>query len=129
MTAGKDSDQSEIDFEYSRQTYIALITKGNESLEEMMLLAKALEHPKAWEAAAAIIKNVADVNMRLVDLHKKRKDYLRSEKANDPDTDKAGTTNNNVFIGSTTDLQKMIAKMEIEEGESNVIDITARDKS
>jgi hypothetical protein len=118
-----DSDNAQKDFEYSRKTYIDLIKKGETALDEMLTLATALEHPKAFETAAMIIKNIADVNMRLVDLHKKRKEYNRSEKPEEI-SDQNTTTNNNVFIGSTTDLQKMLQSVHKEQIEGNVVDIS-----
>jgi hypothetical protein len=98
-----DSDNVNNDFEYSRKTYYDLIEKGNNALEEMMEVAKALEHPRAFEVVSGMIKNISDVNDRLMDLHKKKKEY------NSKDKQKAGgTTNNNLFLGSTTDLQRML---------------------
>jgi len=100
-----DSDNVDNDFEYSRRTYYDLIEKGNNALEEMMEVAKALEHPRAFEVVSGMIKNISDVNDRLMDLHKKKKEY------NSKGAQKAvegGTTNNNLFLGSTTDLQRML---------------------
>lgn len=117
-----DSDNAINDFEYSRRTYYDLITKGQDALEEMIEVAKALEHPRAFEVVAGMIKNISDVNDRLADLHKKKKDYMKKE---DPKKDPAITsTTNNVFIGSTTDLQRMLQDMN--NRQDNIIDITSR---
>jgi hypothetical protein len=105
------------DFEYSRRTYYDLIEKGQDALEEMITIAKALEHPRAFEVVAGMIKNISDVNDRLMDLHKKRKEYLKK------DEEPKSTTNNNVFIGSTTDLQRMLQDMNRKQ--NDIIDITA----
>lgn len=119
-----DSDNAINDFEYSRRTYFDLITKGQDALEEMIDVAKALEHPRAFEVVAGMIKNISDVNDRLADLHKKKKEYMRKE---DPkkDNPQISSTTNNVFVGSTTDLQKMLHGMRTEQ-ENNIIDITNR---
>lgn len=119
-----DSDNAIDDFEYSRKTYFDLITKGQDALEEMIEVAKALEHPRAFEVVAGMIKNISDVNDRLADLHKKKKEYMRKE---DPkkDNPQIASTTNNVFIGSTTDLQRMLHTMKNKQ-ESNIIDITSR---
>ena len=62
------------DFEYSRATYYELLEKGKESLEDMMEVARSSEHPRAYEVLSNLIKNMADVNDKLMDLNKKRKD-------------------------------------------------------
>jgi hypothetical protein len=108
------------DFEYSRRTYYDLIEKGQGALEEMMEVAKQLEHPRAFEVVSGMIKNISDVNDRLMDLHKKKKDYNKKDIAKPVD----GTTNNNLFVGSTVELQRMLQDMNKEQ--DNVIDITDR---
>ena len=83
--------------------------------------------PRAYEVLSGMIKNVADVNDKLMDLNKKNKDINKSDV---PALDNA-TTNNNVFIGSTTDLQRMLQDVKTEQPEAkvnNVIDITPRIK-
>jgi hypothetical protein len=108
------------DFEYSRRTYYDLIEKGQGALEEMMEVAKQLEHPRAFEVVSGMIKNISDVNDRLMDLHKKKKDYNKKDITKPVD----GTTNNNLFVGSTVELQRMLQDMNKEQ--DNVIDITDR---
>tara|TARA_S200002703_G_C3793178_1_gene244857 strand:+ start:612 stop:989 length:378 start_codon:yes stop_codon:yes gene_type:complete len=108
------------DFEYSRRTYYDLIEKGQGALEEMMEVAKQLEHPRAFEVVSGMIKNISDVNDRLMDLHKKKKDYNKKDTPKSVD----GTTNNNLFVGSTVELQRMLQDMNKER--DNVIDITDR---
>jgi alpha-L-fucosidase len=93
----------------------------------MMEVARESEHPRAYEVLSGMIKNVADVNDKLMDLNKKNKDINKSDV---PALDNA-TTNNNVFIGSTTDLQRMLQDVKTEQPEAkvnNVIDITPRIK-
>ena len=67
------------DFEYSRATYYELLEKGKESLEDMMEVARSSEHPRAYEVLSNLIKNMADVNDKLMDLNKKRKDMDKKE--------------------------------------------------
>lgn len=117
-----DSDNALSDFEYSRRTYYDLITKGQDALEEMIDVAKAMEHPRAFEVVAGMMKNISDVNDRLVDLHKKKKDYKKEES---PKELPGSNTTNNVFIGSTTDLQRMLQNVHQEQND-NIIDITSR---
>jgi hypothetical protein len=93
----------EQDYEYSRETYYDLIEKGRESLELMIEVARESEHPRAFEVLAGMIKGIADVNDKLMDLNKKQKELLKDDRPAD-----AITTNNNLFVGSTTDLQRML---------------------
>ena len=119
-----DSDKIANDYEYSRQTYYELIEKGKDALDLAIEIAQQSEHPRAIEVLSGMIKNVGDVNDNLMDLNKKNKDI----KKNDDIPMKAeGTTNNNLFIGYTTDLQRMLQDVDkIEKPASNVIDLTPR---
>ena len=109
----------ENDYEYSKRTYYDLIEKGQNALDDMIEVARNLEHPRAFEVVSGMIKNVSDVNDKLMDLNKKKKDYYKQEIKQIEGT----TTNNNLFVGSTTDLQRMLKNVEKED---NVIDITDR---
>lgn len=103
------------DYDYSRDTYYDLIEKGRESLEDMIEVARASEHPRAYEVLSGMMKNISDINDKLMDLNKKNKDINMKEEPKQL----SGTTNNNVFIGSTADLQRML-----NGGEDNIIDVT-----
>ena len=116
----KDNDDNvDNDFEFARKTYYDLLVKGSEALEEMMEVARATEHPRAFEVLSGMMKNVADVNGNLLDLHKKKKDYHKEEAPKEIPQ----TTNNNLFVGSTSDLQRMLLAQE-SEPEDNVVDIS-----
>lgn len=110
------NDKIKNDYEYSRDTYYELIEKGRESLEDMIEVARASEHPRAYEVLSGMIKNISDVNDKLMDLNKKNKD-ITTEK--EPAQIAGSTTNNNVFIGSTAELQKML-----NDDEDDIIDVT-----
>ena len=93
----------EQDYEYSRDTYYDLIEKGRESLELMIEVARESEHPRAFEVLSTMMKNMADVNDKLMDLNKKNKDINQKEELK-----QLGSTTNNLFVGTTTDLQRLI---------------------
>jgi hypothetical protein len=117
-----DSDTADNDFEFARQTYHDLLQKGSYALEEMMEVARATEHPRAFEVFSNMMKHVADINGNLIDLHKKKKAYDQVEQT------KAlpqGQTTNNLFVGSTADLQRMLLR---QYDEDNVVDISAYKK-
>lgn len=101
------------DYEYSREVYYDLIEKGRDGIEEMLELAKQSEHPRAFEVLSQMIKNVSDVSDRLMALNTAKKKIEHMDK---PKELPGGTTNNNIFIGSTTELQRFL------QNEKNVID-------
>lgn len=100
-----DSDTASNDIELARVTYHGLLSKGAEALDDMMDVARATEHPRAYEVLSTMMKTLADINGNLVDLHKKKKDI---EKKDDPVQQVAGQTTNNLFVGSTAELQKLL---------------------
>jgi|TARA_R110001599_G_scaffold352491_1_gene587525 hypothetical protein len=110
----KKQDNVSDDYNYSRQTYYDLIEKGRESLDLMIEVARESEHPRAFEVLAGMIKNVSDVNDRLMDLNKKNKDITAA------DIKAIEKTTNNLFVGSTAELQRMLQNDDM----SNVVDIT-----
>jgi hypothetical protein len=93
------------DADYSRANYYNLIEKGNEALDGILEVAKESQHPRAYEVAANMIKNLSDVTEKLMILQKQQKEL-------NPQAAEAKTTNINVdkavFVGSTTDLLKQI---------------------
>ena len=101
-------DNTDNDFKFARENYYNLLVKGSEALEEMMSVARATEHPRAFEVLSNMMKNVADINGNLLDLHKKKHDMK-------PNNQKAlaAQTTNNVFVGSTTDLQRLLKDEKI----------------
>ena len=108
-----DSDTADNDFEYARRTYHDILTKGSEAMEEMMEVARATEHPRAFEVLATTMKTLADVNGSLLDLHKKKKDMKKQDQKGALPS--GGTTNNNLFVGSTADLQRFLLSQKADD--------------
>lgn len=106
------------DFEFVRRIQYNILVKGEEALDDMIYVARATEHPRAFEVLSNMMKNMADVSNNLLDLHKKKKDY---HKEDEKTPELPGSTTNNVFIGSTSDLQRLILQ---DEESSKVVDIT-----
>lgn len=91
------------DAEYSRANYYNLIEKGNEALDGILDVAKESQHPRAYEVAANMIKNLSDVTEKLMILQKQQQELKPKELAPTNITvDKA------VFVGSTAELLKKI---------------------
>tara|TARA_Y200000002_G_scaffold118149_1_gene96705 strand:- start:436 stop:873 length:438 start_codon:yes stop_codon:yes gene_type:complete len=97
------SSDVEKDYDYTRANLYSLIEKGQESLNGIMELAGESASPRAYEVAGQIIKSVADTTDKLMELQKKVKE-VDEEKAKGP----SQVTNNAVFVGSTSDLSKML---------------------
>lgn len=91
------------DYEFSRDTYRDLINTGIRSLDSLAELARESEHPRAFEVLSKSIKDIGDTTEKLMSLQKQKKD-LQSDKEDDVKK----ITNNNVFVGSTSDLQRML---------------------
>ena len=92
----------EEDYDYQRRQFYNLVEKGSDAIDGILELAKESEHPRTYEVAGQLIKNVAEVTEKLGDLQKKMKDLKEL-----PNTAPKNVTNA-LFVGSTTDLQKML---------------------
>ena len=91
------------DYDYTRGNLYSLIEKGQEAINGIMEVAGETASPRAYEVAGQLIKSVADTTDKLADLHKKVKDI------EEDNPKKQGTvTNNALFVGSTSELSKML---------------------
>ena len=97
------TDDAEKDYKYARAQLYSLIEKGQETLNGVMELAGESSSPRAYEVAGQVLKSTADITDKLADLQKKMKD-LEEDKPKGPNT----VTNNALFVGSTTELSKML---------------------
>lgn len=100
----KEEKDIKDDYEFSRDTYRDLIATGTRSLDILAELARESEHPRAFEVLSKSIKDISDTTEKLMSLQKAKKDLSNEKK----DDEARKVTNNNVFVGSTTDLQKML---------------------
>jgi len=87
------------DAEHARNTLNALIGKGNEAIDGILHIAKNSDHPRAYEVAGQLIKTVSEVAKDLLEVQKRKKDL---EKNDAPKIQ----TQNNLFVGSTSELLK-----------------------
>jgi len=96
-------DDIQKDYEYTRANLYSLIEKGQEAINGIMELAGEGGSPRAYEVAGQLIKSVGDVTDKLIDLQKKLKEV-------EEDTIKTttNTTNNAIFVGSTSELSKLL---------------------
>ena len=101
------------DYEFSRETYKNLIKVGSRSLDILADLARASEHPRAFEVLSKSIKDIGDTTEKLMALQKAHQDLTAEERE-----EVKKLTQNNVFIGSTTDLQRLL----LDKDKDRVID-------
>ena len=95
-----DSGDLREDYQYARENLYNLIERGNDALEGILELAKEMEHPRAYEVASGLIKNVSETTMELLRMQKELKQMKDGE---------APKTNvNNLYVGSTAELQEML---------------------
>ena len=97
-----ESDDITQDYEVSRAQLHNLVMKGQEAVDGILDVARASDHPRAYEVAATTIKAVGDVTDKLIDLQAKMKELDKE--------DKKGPSNvtNALFVGSTSELQKLL---------------------
>jgi hypothetical protein len=96
-------DDIKKDYEYTRANLYSLIEKGQEAINGIMELAGDGGSPRAYEVAGQLIKSVADTTDKLIDLQKKLKDVQE-----DNTKISNNVTNNAVFVGSTSELSKLL---------------------
>jgi|TARA_R110001583_G_scaffold12215_7_gene54401 hypothetical protein len=99
-------DDMDKDYKYQRENFYNLIERGQDAIEGILDLAQESEQPRAYEVAGNLIKNVAEVTEKLVDLQTKMKKLKEV-----PETGPKNVTNA-LFVGSTAELQKMLKKKD-----------------
>ena len=103
------------DYEFSQSTYKDLITVGTQSMDVLAELARESEHPRAFEVLSNHLKSIGDITDKLMKLQKNKKELTEDDVRKE-------ITNNNVFVGSTTELQRMLLNKD------DIIDVESEDK-
>ncbi|MBF83961.1 MAG: terminase [Acidobacteria bacterium] len=98
----ESEDDIENDYKYQRDNFYNLVEKGSTAIDGILELAREGEHPRAYEVAGQLIKNVAEVTEKLGDLQEKMR-KLKEVPNNAPKN-----VTNALFVGSTAELQKML---------------------
>ena len=102
---------TEKDVEYTRGKMKELIDQSSEAINQMMALASESEHPRAFEVLSNMIKDASQMTQDLVKLQKTRKDITQEKDV----TSQSNTSNNAIFVGSTTQLQKFLKQQNTEK--------------
>ena len=97
---------TEEDYVYTRDKIKNLISKSEDAIDSMMMLAQDSEHPRAFEVLSAMFKTTTEMMDQLMTLQKKRHDLTQPKDAKNQQS--GNTTNNAIFVGSTTELQKYL---------------------
>lgn len=109
-----EANTYEGDYDLARKNLIDLTEQGKKALREMMSLADQSQSARAYEIVAALISNLSEVNEKLLDVAQKHKALVAPEPGSTPKT-----VNNNLFIGSTAELQKLIKQASQSNGTIN----------
>jgi predicted house-cleaning noncanonical NTP pyrophosphatase (MazG superfamily) len=91
------------DYEFARQNQRILMEKGLQALDKMMEVADMSQHPRSYEVVSTLINSLSTSNKDLLELSEKKKRIDKTDNKSGPDT-----VNNNLFIGSTAELQKLL---------------------
>lgn len=112
------NSDAEQDYDEIRAFIKNIMMKSGEALDSLLELAHESEHPRTYEVLATLLKTSGDLGTQLIDLQKKRHEL---DVMNNPEKSakKEGTNNTAIFVGSTTELQKLLKN----ENEKDVIDI------
>ena len=97
-----DTPDIQQDYETSRAQLHNLVMKGQEAVDGILDVARASDHPRAYEVAATTIKAVGDVTDKLIDLQQKMKELDKEDKKS------PSNVTNALFVGSTSELQKLL---------------------
>ena len=99
----KMNTQISDDFEYARENMMEVINKGQEALFDLMDVAKQSQHPRAYEVLATMMGTMVGASKDLLDLQAKKKKIMEDDPSASPQQ-----VTNNLFVGSTAELQKYL---------------------
>lgn len=112
IIAKAHDDSARNDFESARANLYEVISTGQEAIDRLSEIASQSQHPRAFEVLAKLMDTVVSTNKELLELQSK----IREIDAKDsPISEKAQTINNNLFVGSTAELQKVLKDMKNNE--------------
>ena len=105
----KESADIDGDYKYSRENLYNLVERGQDAIDGILDLAREGEHPRAYEVAGQLIKNVGEVTEKLLDLQEKMK------KLKDVPDKAPKNVTNALFVGSTTELSKLLKGKQLKD--------------
>jgi len=109
MLAASKDDSAMTDFNLARANIHEVIQTGSHAIEKLSQIADQSQHPRAFEVLSTLMNTMLSANKDLMELQKKIRDIAA---ADEPHNEEAKQVTNNLFVGSTTELQKMIENMK-----------------
>lgn len=100
------------DYAIARENFHEMIEKGKDAFDDILAIARSDEKGRDFEVAAGLFKNVLDANQQLIDLHKRIREITNYKQTQSSDKT---TINNALFVGSTTELSKMLKELNEKE--------------
>ena len=94
-------EEQNSDYKYSREVFYSLVERGQDAIEGILDIARESEHPRVYEVAGQLIKTVGETTEKLIDLQAKVKEL-------DKDDTMPDKVQNNLFVGSSTELQRLL---------------------
>ena len=109
--SGNQDQHIENDYDHVRGNIRELLSTGRSALYDMIEVAKNSEHPRSYEVVGTLMKQLADMNQQLLDVHSQKQKLTGTEKKKEEPSSNQVTNNNAIFVGSTSELAKMIQNM------------------
>lgn len=103
------NDSAQKDFETARANINVMIDTAKDAIENLSQIASSSQAPRAYEVLAKLIETTVQANKDLIDLQAKMKEMKDIDVPNNP---KGKTINNNLFVGSTAELQKVLQDLK-----------------
>ena len=114
-TSGYNNTDADKDYSEVRTNLKVIIEQSNSAIQGILELAEDSQQPRAYEVVAQLIGQTLEANTKLIDLHRRMKDIKKQEVVK-----QTNVTNNSIFVGSTTELQKMLREQrKFIENEAN----------
>lgn len=104
---------SEDDFKYVHKNLKSLIKNGSSAMNDMIKLARASDHPRAYEVLNQMLKTIADLNGELLEVHKKKKELTKNDEP--APQQPTGPTTTNVFVGTTDEFLTKIRNKALQQ--------------
>lgn len=114
MLTDAQDDSASKDFEFSRGNLYEMIQDGKEAMFKLAEIASSSQHPRAFEVYAKLMDTMIHANEKLLDMQEKIRDIKHADA---PVSEKAKSVTNNLFVGSTAELQRMIKDMNKKQDE------------
>lgn len=106
------NEDIEEDYQYHRELLKDLVSMGQESLQNLMMIARESEHPRAYEVTAGLLKTTGDLAKDLIELQLTMNKIENTKDGGVPQK----VVNNAILVGSTNELLERLRGKNREEG-------------